>query len=323
LLGQALVTVIAYQRSLTAAPMPTELVWAIRLALLQFLFQFPNNAAIGYWNGQQRQVFASSRLAGFTLAKHALALLALTCVSASAVAYMLPFAVIGALEFTMNRRRVLRDCPAPTASSESQNSIADWRDIAGFAGATALGIATAQIDRAYLSLALPTAAYGSYLLASSLMLSLFSLQMPVQRAFLPRMAISRAPREVAAAMLKLVVVILVFPCLAMAAFPEWVLRLWLHDPAIAVEAAPTLRWLLIAVAMNALYAPSALLLLQAHRNALMARINAAILAAQFAVLVVLTPRLGMLAGGIAWLTCAAIQLLVAAWLQWGPTSEKK
>ena len=301
-------------RAASGTPLPPDLLLALRLALLQFLFQFSNNAAIGYWSGQGRQRYANLRLAAFALFKHACALLLVTRWR-DAAAYMVPFAIIGAIEFGANFRLLRAGATSSTNIPANANATADgWRDSAGFAFAAVLGIATAQIDRVYLTFTLPAADYGIYYLLSSLMLSFFSLQPPIYRAFLPRIATAAEPRALALAMLKLHLVLIVLPSLLLATMPQTALDLWLHNRQIASAGAPTFRWLMIGVAMNALYAPAAMLLVNAHRYRAIASINGAILVLQAIVLFTLTPRLGMRAGACAWLACSGVQLFCGVWI---------
>jgi hypothetical protein len=92
--------IAAYSQS-HAEPISADALWALHLALAQFFFQFSNNAAIGYWNGREQQRFANLRLAAFTLAKHALALMLLAIWNAGAATYMGAFSFIAALDFVL------------------------------------------------------------------------------------------------------------------------------------------------------------------------------------------------------------------------------
>ena len=83
-LGMVVLALFAAYRAAHAQPISADTLCALRLALVQFLFQFSNNAAIGYWNGLERQRLANLRLAAFTLAKHATALTFLIAWRASA-----------------------------------------------------------------------------------------------------------------------------------------------------------------------------------------------------------------------------------------------
>ena len=317
-IAQLILQMVDHARAESGTPLSTDMLLALRLALVQFLFQFSNNAATGYWSGQGRQRYANMRLAGFALAKHAGALLLVTRWHSAAV-YMLPFATIGVIEFAANYR-LLCGAGVPLPVTASSNNAGGWRDTAGFASAAALGIATAQIDRIYLSFALPADRYGVYYLVSSLMMSLFSLQPPIYRAFLPRVATAARPRLLALSMLKWHIALIVLPSLVMAAFPQTILYLWLHNMDIANAGALPFRLLMFAVAMNAIFAPAGMLLVNSHRYRAIAIMNTVILAGQAVVLFALTPRLGMTAGACAWLVCGAIQLICAGWI-WRSRSE--
>ena len=288
----------------------SSLLWALRLALAQFLFQFANNAAIGVWHGLHRQRFANLRLAGFAALKHGLALALVLGWSATPVAYFLPFALVSAVEFVVNRRRVRRE-RAGEVRAETATTVSRTDHVAGFAAAAAIGLLSANIDRLVLSLALDAADYGLYFLLGTLLLSLLHLQMPVGRVFLPHMATTASPRAVARTMLRVAMPLLVLPCLVIAAIPELVLQWWLRDAQIAAAGAATLRIMAIAAAGLALHAPTAALLVREQRWRAVAAINAAMLLAQGLVLLVLTPRVGMLAGAWAWLAAAGVQLACA------------
>jgi O-antigen/teichoic acid export membrane protein len=223
---------------------------------------------------------------------------------------MLPFALVSAIECAANHRRLRIE---HAALAVVPGGASDWRDVGGYGAATALGLATTQVDRWYLCLALPADRYGIYYLASSLMLSMFSLQVPVIRAFLPRMATAERPDAVARAMRQILLLVIAVPSLLLAAFAPTALNWWLHDAAIANAGAPAFRLLMLAVAMNAVFAPTSMLLLHGHRYREIAAINAAILVVQLLVLALLTPRIGMLAGACAWLAWSAIQLAYAGY----------
>ena len=307
-IGEITTILVATLRPETA-PVPDDLRRALHLAFVQFLFQFWNNAAIGYWNATDQQQRANTRLAVFVVAKHALAL---TSVFAwhTATAYILPFALVGAVECVTNHRRLRTEQAATLVAYSNGN---DWRDIGRYGFATALGLVTTQVDRWYLCVVLPADRYGIYYLASSFMLSIFSLQAPIIRAFLPRIATAEFPDAIAGLRRRLLLVAIALPSLVLAAFAHTALGFWLHDAAIADAGAPTFRLLMLVVAMNAFFAPTSMLLLHRHRYREITAINATILVAQLFVLTLLTSRLGMLAGAGAWLAWAMIQLACAGY----------
>lgn len=162
-----------------------------------------------------------------------------------------------------------------------------------------------------LALSQPAPRYGVYYLAGSVLLSLLSLQVPAARTFLPLIATGENARATAAAMLAVLAATIAAPAILVALFPQALLELWLHDAAIAAEGAPVLRLLMLALVMNALYAPAGMLLVHAHRYGTIAAANAIIFAAEAVVLYIAVPRAGILAGAFAWLACGVVQLAVA------------
>lgn len=315
-LAQLLVLGLQHAPLISLTPISGELAWALRIGLIQFALQFANNAAIGYWNGLECQRLANARTAFFLLAKHALALLLVCLYAQSAIAYLMPFVAVSAAELVANHRRVLRDRVAASTSdrAEATNRNIGWADLRGFGVAAVIGVLCMQIDRIYLSLALPAEQYGVYYLVSNLMLSLLSLQVPIQRAFLPRMATALAPRQVATPMLLTSVGLLVLPCLLMTPFAEQLLVCWLHAPPIATIAAPSFRWMLVATALIALYAATGAQLISQQRYREMAALNGTALVVQLLLLLTLTPSWGMLAGAFSWVGFGAAQALYAAFV---------
>ena len=302
-------TILVATLRFETAPLAADLRRALHLIFVQFLFQFWNNAAIGYWNATDQQQRANTRLTVFTLTKHALALPSVL-VWHTATAYVLPFALVSAVECWANHRRLRAERVTPLVAHGNGD---DWRDIGRYGFATALGLATTQVDRWYLCVALPADRYGAYYLASSFMLSIFSLQAPIIRAFLPRIATAEFPDADAGLLRRLLLVTIGLPSLALAAFAHAALAFWLHDAAIADAAAPTFRLLMFVVAMNAFFAPTNVLLLHRHRYRQITAINATILVAQLCALTLLTSRIGMLAGAGAWLAWGLIQLACAGY----------
>ena len=137
----ALVFVVGEAAVLFAAgieSMPADLRYALQLALVQFLFQFSNNAAIGYWNGVQQQRYANRRLIAFTFTKHLLALI---------LVWRWHTASHTCCRLRWSARSSLRE-PSPLRAEHagllSMPAQGDWRDIGGYAAATALGLAAAS-----------------------------------------------------------------------------------------------------------------------------------------------------------------------------------
>lgn len=289
---------------------PEAVQWPLRLILVQFLVQFCNNAAIGYWNGLQQQRRASLRLGLALLAKHAAALLLLLFWRADAMAYLLPFAVLGAIEFLLNWRALRGRCGCPAPLAAGSAATAPAYGVAAYALAATLGALGGQIDRIVLSLRLPAADYGRYFLAGTVVLSLLQLQVPILRSFLPRMATAATAAPVVLAMGRASLGLVALPALLLALFAEPALTLWLGNAATAAALAPTLRLMLAGVMLLALQAPLAALLLSQRRHALLALMNGLALLAQVLLLAGVDPP-ALTTGGLAWLVAALVQLAFA------------
>jgi O-antigen/teichoic acid export membrane protein len=296
----------------------TALVPPLVLVLVQFVFQFANNAAVAWWNGRGEQRVANLRTLGFLVLRHALALGVVMVAPRNALAWLVPFTLVAVVEYGVNAAAVRREAgdePALDADAVHER----WHALAGFGAASALGVATTQIDRVALSLALSLEVYGTYFLVATLMLAFLQLQVPIHRAYMPRIATAAAPRREVLAMWKTSAVLIVLPCLALAALPELVLRVWLHDAAVAAAGAEALRAMLVAVALIASYAPVATWLVSRRRYRRLAAINATVLVAQIVLLAVLLPSFGLYAGALAWLVCGVVQAGFA--VQWWLSRE--
>lgn len=301
---------------------------ALHILLFQFACQFTNNAALGYWHGRERQRFANRRVALFLIAKHGLALFAVHFVEATAVVYLLPFAVLSAIELIVNLRQVRQELRRKIDAQEVltlrvQNDGETPPANPGFFSAFArMGIVGAlvtlssQIDRVLLALLLPSEQYGTYFLISTLVLSVLSLQVPIFRAFLPQISASAVPRKRARGMMFTTLLVVSLPCLAMALVPELVLRLWLRNESLAAIGADSLQLMLIGVALMATYSPINALLVSMHRYSTMTSVAVLTLLLQVALLVALFSRYGMYAAALAWFGCGVLQCLAAVWLWW-------
>jgi O-antigen/teichoic acid export membrane protein len=311
LAGQIAVSV--WQRYGTVQP-PDSLVIAMRLMLVQFVFQFANNAAIGFWNGLQRQQFSNFRIAGFLLGKHWIALMLVMFYEPAAWVYLVPFALVGAIEFAVNLRRVTREFKHYEIHDESAEFAVSWSGLGLYGVAAAISIVSSQIDRVFLSLWLPATEYGTYFLVATLVLSAMGLQVPIQRAFLPRIAMAASSRRAVAGMWRASLLIVAAPCLLLAMFPEFALQLWLRDPALAYAGKDVLRLMFAGAALTAFYAASGTWLLSQARYGTLIAINLAGLLVQWLALVLLAPAVGAVAGGAAWLGCGIVQALAAIWI---------
>jgi len=310
--GQLLAGFLGGQLSRLNASLQPDLVIAFRLVLLQFLFQFPNNAAIAYWNGNERQGLANMRLAVFTFSKHTCSVLLVTYWQHSAVAYMIPFAILGAVEFFANLRRIGADATGnPDARSSGAPSVGGLiASAGGFSVAVVIGMLTSQIDRLFLSRVVSAELFGKYVLAANLGLTLMHLQGPIQRAFLPRIvAIEDPSPRVISQMLGLFAVVCLLPCIVLAGVAEPLLRFWMKSAEFARVGAPVFQLIAVAVGINGLYGAIYILLIRDNQYKLLIVLNVVILLSQLAMLNLLSGQLSILAGGFSRLLGSCIQLL--------------
>jgi O-antigen/teichoic acid export membrane protein len=297
-----------------------QLELALRLVLVQFVFQFANNAHIGYWSGTQLQRTANQRQVVFATLRHAAALCSVAFLSRSAIAYILPFAAVTAIEWVANRRKVLAEAGYPFwrgPPADLADVLAIVKEARGFAFGILVGLLVTQLDRIVLSRTQDITSYGIYVIVASAGLAFLNLQYPLLRAFLPRIVRERAsgasggPRALRQLLLS-VLALCVAPCLLVAAFARRGLELWLRNPSAAEVGASPLRLILWAVALNAIYNVIYQVMLAEGRSRLVIGINLSCLAVALAVTWLVGPSVGIVLGGIIWLSSTATQLALGA-----------
>lgn len=285
---------------------------ALRLVLVQFMFQFGNNAHIGYWNGLQAQKLANLRQCAFGTVKHAGALMLVYTWRADAVAYLLPFVLVTAVEWWLNRSLVLRGLGSFGAYDIT---VADFKKLAKEAGVLALGVLigmlVSQIDRIVLSRSVDSASFGRYVIVANLGLAFMQLQYPLMRAFLPRVArAGTGGGEVSSWQLGLgVFVLCILPCGVVAMLAPWLLNVWIGDPQMLVEGVAPLRLILGAVALNAVYHIIYQRILVMGQGRLVLLINAVTLLVVTPLAFFVAREHGIVAGGLAWMSAAFVQLV--------------
>lgn len=283
---------------------------ALRLVLVQFFFQFANNAHSGYWNGLQAQALGNFRQCVFGTAKHAGALALVYMWRADAFAYLVPFALLSALEWSVNRctvRKGLGDLV------DGQVPFADFRVLAREAGVLAMGVLigmlVSQIDRIVLSRVVDVASFGRYIIVANLGLAFMQLQSPLIRAFFPRLARADAIGG-QISLLRLgsgVFVLCVLPCILVAAAAPWLLQFWLGDSQMVAEGVLPLRLILGAVAVNAMYQLIYQRILSLGYSRLVFVINMVVLIVVAPLAIAIAPEYGVLAGGLAWVLGSLLQ----------------
>ncbi|QWD04208.1 hypothetical protein G6720_01645 [Polynucleobacter paneuropaeus] len=293
--------------------------WAFHLVLLQFFFQFSNNANIGYWNGIQLQTTANIRQCAFSALKHLGALSLIYFWRADAIAYLIPFTTVTVIEFLSNRfsiKNSLKDALL------TQIGWSDYKQLVHEAGllfvGVLIGMLASQMDRIVLSKYVDVATFGIYVIVANLGLAVMQLQYPLIRAFLPRITQDLAGNnKTSFKWLALGISLLcILPCLILALLSSWILKIWIGNPEVVSQGALPLSLFFCAVAFNAAYQLIYQRLLIGGHGLLIAKINALILFITLPLLLLAVQPLGIKAGGFYWLLMSCLQLLFGLiWLR--------
>jgi O-antigen/teichoic acid export membrane protein len=310
-IGQAAVPWIAESWIHPGPESTSGAVQALRLVLVQFLFQFANNAHTGYWNGVQAQRLANLRQCAFATAKHFGALMTILAWKASAVGYLLPFVVVSAAEYAGNRRIIRREIDK---SATPKLTLADFRSLSSEAGWLAMGVLigmlVSQIDRIVLSHAVDLASFGRYVIVANLGLAFMQLQYPLVRAYFPRIVQAEggtnnsSVRRLAVGILALCVL----PCALVALFAPLLLEAWIRDSVVVTEGTTAFRFILGAVAVNAMYQLIYQRMLSRGLSRLIFKINLVVLFAVTPIALLATQRYGIAGAGLTWLVGSLVQL---------------
>lgn len=290
---------------------------AFRLVLAQFLFQFANNAHIGYWNGLQAQRLANIRQCIFATAKHLAALTAIVAWDASATAYLLPFVFVSMVEYLANRRTVRREI---AASSAPDPTFEDYKGLASQAGLLSIGVLVgmlvSQVDRIVLSRAVDIAAFGRYVIVANLGLAFMQLQYPLVRAYFPRIVRAEATSNVSSVrnMAAGIFILCILPCALVGLFAPLLLDAWTRDFAVVRDGVAPMRFILAAVALNAAYQPIYQRILSRGSSHLILRINVVVLLVVVPTAILATHGWGAAGAGFTWLAGAVVQFSLGFFL---------
>lgn len=309
LIGQGLVTFLgqAWLKSPVKADSQFEL--ALRLVLLLFLFQFANNANLGFFNGTQRQAQANFRQCLFSTARHGLAFLLLTKWEASAISYLIAFVSTAFFEFGSNRYTILKSLPN---AKKIKITIQDYKAIASevglIAAAILLGMLATQADRIVLPRMVSITDFGHYVIVANVGLNFLQLQYPLQRAFLPRIASASKNSQQEIFRLSIGLgVLCVLPCILLIGASRWLLFVWTHNENLAKIGTLPLQFILAAVAVNSCYAVIYQKMLTQRNGKAILLINISMLFLAYPLLYMTTPYWGIAAGGITWFCISLLQ----------------
>ncbi len=295
----------------------TQIEWALRLVLLQFMFQFANQAATGYWSGTEQQARLNVRQCAFATLKHGTALAGVAWWRADALGYLTGFVLWSMLEWAWNRRAVWRQLGHQGVGDVQAAELLGLARQAGvLAAGVLIGMLVSQVDRLVLSRIVDVTAFGRYAIAVQLGLALLQLQYPLMRAYFPRVVRDDAQGRCNQSLRQLGMALLVLcalPCAGLALFAPWLLQHWLGDPRVAADVAAPLRLILLAVVLNAAYHVIYQRMLVRGASMQIVRINSVALLCVLAWLPLAAERFGIVAGGGAWVLVSLVQLTLGGW----------
>lgn len=327
-IGQAAMPWIVAHWFNQGAGMDASAELALRLVLVQFVFQLANSANVGYWSGREQQTLANLRQCLFGTLKHVGALTMVLIWRADALAYLAPFAIVSAIEWWMNRRTILADI---RSSARQSVTVADLRGLAREAGVLVIGVLVgmlvSQVDRIVLSRAVAIESFGHYVIVANLGLAFMQLQYPLMRAFLPSVVRGEVAGD-AASYRRLglwVVMACVAPSLIAAAAAPWLLKIWLGNTVAAEIGVNPLRLILVAVAINAVYHIIYQRFVVRGKGRLIVYINTLSLVVAAPLCLHFAQSFGITAGGVAWLAISTVQLIVGLlwWVMVGARDQRR
>jgi len=273
-----------------------------------FLFQIRNACATAYWQGTEQQPRASGHTIAFLLAKQSLASAAIVFVAPNAQVFLLSLLVVSLIEWWFNARWI--DRRLPTMNSPGAETTVAKDGIWTFAVASAaIGLFGSQLDRLWFAHALDAPTFGQFALMVMPLVSYMSLQVPIQRSLLGRLSqAEHAP--VARRQLLIAQVLLAVPPLIAASIADPLLTLWLGIGSPVRAHAEVLSLLLIVLSVTMVSTVATLHLISTGAWRVLVVAQSIGLVLQAAVLVSMTPALGMRAAALAGLMTPTITVLV-------------
>jgi O-antigen/teichoic acid export membrane protein len=296
----------------------TEPLLVLRLAFVMFFFQFWNTVHFGFWNGTQEQHVVNLRQTLFATLKHALAALLVLTWSATAQSYLIAFTAVSALEWLSNRVAISRNLSGLERAVRGADLLQLTRETGWLSLGVLMGMAVSQVDRFALSSLVDIGDYGRYVAVASLGLAFFQFQSPVLNAFLPRLAVELPRGEKGAIRgLSLGIIFLnVVPCVLAAVATPMILRLWIADPEIQRVGTVPLQLIFLAIAVNSVYQVFYQQMIVYGLAKRIVLINAMNVLVTASFLFIMAPKIGIEAGGWAWLLAATVQFAAGAAWAW-------
>ncbi|WP_250624071.1 lipopolysaccharide biosynthesis protein [Pinirhizobacter soli] len=231
---------------------------AIVLIGVAAALQWPSSFYTNGLSGLEHQATANVINAAFATLRSAGVVVVLHFVSSTIEAFMIWFAVVGALQSLVSGVALWRAIPHGTASFQTDELVQAWQFARGLALITALSIGLMQLDRVVLSALRPLSDVGYFTLALTVAAGLGRIVQPMFNAFYPRFSrlVAKGDEKTIADLYHMgnqyLTVVVVATASVLAIFSKQVLFLWTGDAETAAIVAWPLSLLVAGSAFNGL-----------------------------------------------------------------------
>lgn len=292
-----------------------ELEWAIRIISFQLVFQFLNSLNIGIWNGRQQQLLANARTCAFATAKHAIALATVALYQPLAWAYATAFAAVALAELLANNKtaRAARNDALPDDRVGAIERAKFLREVATLSAGVLVGLLCSQLDRIVVSAAVSVVDFGVYVVVANLALAVLQLQMPLTRAYFPRLVQEFGQQgglstRTLHTFLAGNVLVGALPALLASLYAEELIHAWIGDAYFVEVGKIPLKMLLWSVAINIIYGCFYQAIVACGQARLVLAINIVALSVGVLVVLGMNDEAGLVVGSTIWLATTSTQL---------------
>lgn len=295
-----------------------EVTRALRWIGLALALQWPMTVYSSVLTGMQRQGALQCLQVGASLARYPGSVLLLWQSGADIVMFFQYQAAVATAQALVGRVVMSRPLRAAVCTRADWRAL--WRTALGLSAVIFPAMFFVQLDRLYLSRAVPLESFGHYVLAATAAGALAVLSSPVVQVLYPRFAQLRAQgRPDLAQKLYLqssqFTATLVAPAaMVLIVFPGPTLFAWTGDTQVTAAAAPILRWLATGWFIHEILSSPKVILMAADSRRHFAGLEAGAVALLVVLLAWLTHWRGTEGAALAWCLVNLAVILPVAWM---------
>lgn len=292
----------------------SELKMIIKIASLQFIFQFLNSVNSGFWNGIQNQKITNISQVSFFTLKHISSLL-LLMIYPSAIIYIICFTSITIIEFFTNFTYIkiknkLKVTLNKVIALETWNIV---KNNSSFSLGVILGVCVSQLDKILFSQQLSIKEYGIYVVVAQLGLAFLQLQYPVMKAIIP--AVSARGKDslfniISPKYIMLLAIFTLSPALFTSIYSYEILLLWTGNEYIAHIGHLALSLICLSVILNLPYGFIYANLLRKRKGFVILIVNFTSILIMLSYYFCYSNKENLMTGGVLWLIYAFTSLII-------------